>query len=279
MLSCRSLSIAAIRSDTVTLRPRAISFSPFQNASSRLTLVLWPEITIERLTTRDFITRPKGAKSGYYQRSKCCDRSGFVPVELRFVATHNSQRAMPNGGCLHAIARPGARRREMPTEQNMRGSTEIASGRAGLMPRGLGDELRVRRFHSSHRCLNVQSAVTFRVSRRQGRSAVYCDGTAARLRPSAIAWHATRRRLSNVARFQPFSAPDFADLAPLALARSPGEQCDAQLRAHKIGRRRSDEIERGQHVATRTVDRRVGTRAEDLDQTVSNHLRGPGRWP
>jgi len=36
-------------------RAIAMSFSPFQNASSRLTLVLWPAITIERLTTGDFI--------------------------------------------------------------------------------------------------------------------------------------------------------------------------------------------------------------------------------
>src|SRR5438445_9243489 len=34
-------------------RSRAISFNPFQNASSRLTLVLWPPTTIERLKTRD----------------------------------------------------------------------------------------------------------------------------------------------------------------------------------------------------------------------------------
>src|SRR5262249_54633864 len=42
-------------SDSVMLRSSAISLRPFQNASSRLTLVLWPAITIERLTTGDFI--------------------------------------------------------------------------------------------------------------------------------------------------------------------------------------------------------------------------------
>ena len=36
-------------------RSSAISFRPFQNASSRLTLVLWPAITMERLITGDFI--------------------------------------------------------------------------------------------------------------------------------------------------------------------------------------------------------------------------------
>src|SRR5688500_14758336 len=39
-------------------RPPAISFNPFQKASSRLTLVLWPATTIDRLTTADFTARP-----------------------------------------------------------------------------------------------------------------------------------------------------------------------------------------------------------------------------
>src|SRR5262245_2567152 len=57
--SCwRPASIAATNSDRVTFRALAISFSAFQNASSRLTLVLWPERTIERLMTRDFIRHP-----------------------------------------------------------------------------------------------------------------------------------------------------------------------------------------------------------------------------
>src|SRR5262245_20963357 len=42
-LPCRrSESIAVTRSDKVMFRPLAISFRLFQNASSRLTLVLWP---------------------------------------------------------------------------------------------------------------------------------------------------------------------------------------------------------------------------------------------
>src|SRR6516164_3333989 len=55
--SCRSPSIAATRSERVTRRLSAISLSPLQNASSRLTLVLWPAITIDRLITGDFIAR------------------------------------------------------------------------------------------------------------------------------------------------------------------------------------------------------------------------------
>src|SRR6185503_14241622 len=47
----------ATRSERVARRLSAISFRPFQNASSRLTLVLWPAMTMERLTTGDFIAR------------------------------------------------------------------------------------------------------------------------------------------------------------------------------------------------------------------------------
>src|SRR5581483_1536358 len=60
----RSESMAATRSDKVMSRLPAISFNPFQNASSRLTLVLCPAITMDRFTTGDFIDRlpfPRGA--------------------------------------------------------------------------------------------------------------------------------------------------------------------------------------------------------------------------
>jgi len=55
----RSTSIDATNSDSVMLRDAAISFRPLQNASSRLTLVLCPAMTIDRLTTGDFIDRPR----------------------------------------------------------------------------------------------------------------------------------------------------------------------------------------------------------------------------
>src|SRR2546430_10363580 len=48
---CRWESITATKSDKFVCRLPAISFRPFQNASSRLTLVLWPATTTERLTT------------------------------------------------------------------------------------------------------------------------------------------------------------------------------------------------------------------------------------
>ena len=47
---------AATKSDSVRRRRMAISFNPFQKASSKLMLVLCPARTIERLTTGDFIS-------------------------------------------------------------------------------------------------------------------------------------------------------------------------------------------------------------------------------
>ena len=55
LLYWRSASIVASRCDNVSSRSSAISFSAYQNASSTLTLVLWPAMTIERLVTGDFI--------------------------------------------------------------------------------------------------------------------------------------------------------------------------------------------------------------------------------
>src|SRR5262245_46048478 len=55
---CRWESITATKSDNVMWRSPPISFRLLQNASSRLTLVLWPPTTTERLVTRDFIKTP-----------------------------------------------------------------------------------------------------------------------------------------------------------------------------------------------------------------------------
>jgi hypothetical protein len=51
----RVLSISATVFDSVACWAIAISFRPLQNASSRLTLVLCPAITTERLTIEDFM--------------------------------------------------------------------------------------------------------------------------------------------------------------------------------------------------------------------------------
>src|SRR5256884_9920918 len=79
---CRSESIAATSSDKVMLRALAISLSPFQNASSRLTLVLWPAMTMERLTTGDFIARLPFRSGGHRGRGGLLRRVR-LPVRAR----------------------------------------------------------------------------------------------------------------------------------------------------------------------------------------------------
>src|SRR5215471_20131364 len=65
---CRSSSMPATRSDTVRPRSFAIPRTQTQNVSSRLTLVLCPAITMDRLTIEDFmIVTPRWQKdtTGY----------------------------------------------------------------------------------------------------------------------------------------------------------------------------------------------------------------------
>src|SRR5882757_1528748 len=70
-LPCRrSESIVATSCDKVTLQLPAISFREFQNASSRLTLVLWPTTTIERLTTKDITVSLLGYMPSHCMRSR-----------------------------------------------------------------------------------------------------------------------------------------------------------------------------------------------------------------
>src|SRR5262249_20418743 len=55
-LACSRLpSIAVTNAARVVPRSRAISFKLSQNWPSRLTLVLWPAMTIERFETEDFM--------------------------------------------------------------------------------------------------------------------------------------------------------------------------------------------------------------------------------
>src|ERR1700730_2643725 len=69
---CRSESIVPTRCDNVTFRALAISFSAFQNASSRLMLVLWPATTMERLMTRDFMRHPHCCSKSVTSDYKIC---------------------------------------------------------------------------------------------------------------------------------------------------------------------------------------------------------------
>src|SRR5258707_12910118 len=54
-----SASMVSTKADMVVPRSRAISCKPFQNASSRLTLVLRLQRLTERLTTVDRMTAPQ----------------------------------------------------------------------------------------------------------------------------------------------------------------------------------------------------------------------------
>ena len=61
LASCLSALMKSIKTDTGTRRPAAISFNPFQNASSRLTLVWRPATVIARLVIKDFMFAPPPA--------------------------------------------------------------------------------------------------------------------------------------------------------------------------------------------------------------------------
>src|SRR5215831_6574521 len=76
---CRWESIAATKSDNVMWRSPPISFRLFQNASSRLTLVLWPRTTIERLATGDFIkTHLPSVRNSQHPNTKFVPFCGYL---------------------------------------------------------------------------------------------------------------------------------------------------------------------------------------------------------
>src|SRR6478609_2804876 len=77
----RLLSISPTSSDKVMSRVPEISFMPFQNASSRLTLVLCPATTIERLTTGDFM-RPLHRRAGADRATTWRVRAAVVPTRV-----------------------------------------------------------------------------------------------------------------------------------------------------------------------------------------------------
>src|SRR5476651_342458 len=85
-LACsRFASIKVASSDKLTLRPPAISLRAFQNGSSRLTLVVWPLILTERLTTVDRIRTPITG-----------NQSLPTPIEVRHAPlVHRKSSALP----------------------------------------------------------------------------------------------------------------------------------------------------------------------------------------
>src|SRR3974390_3642723 len=79
----RSRSMRRNRFETVICSASAIARTSLQNGSSRLTLVLWPPITTERLVTADFPISGMGppgaqpelpARFATHQQVVCSDR-------------------------------------------------------------------------------------------------------------------------------------------------------------------------------------------------------------
>src|SRR3954447_15063508 len=100
----RSVSIVATRSDSVRLRSPAICFRPCQKASSRLTLVLCPAITIDRLTTGDFIRDllvPGGALPGRARPWRRAQPRASTPLWI----AHASDDFLKLGHQLPGVAR------------------------------------------------------------------------------------------------------------------------------------------------------------------------------
>src|SRR5215467_2006047 len=60
-------------------RSPAISFKLFQNSSSRLTLVLWPAMTIERSETEDFMSSPPAETIPCFNR--CANNFNLWPEQ------------------------------------------------------------------------------------------------------------------------------------------------------------------------------------------------------
>src|SRR4249920_3770060 len=86
--------------DKVTSRLPAISFSPLQNSSSRLTLVLWPARTIERLTTGDFMKTPPFVVDMRHTTGKLVRHCGRRAIILERCKNHTdrSDTACANAG-------------------------------------------------------------------------------------------------------------------------------------------------------------------------------------
>ena len=103
----RALSISAITFDSVTPCVCAISFRLFQNASSRLTLVLCPLKTTECLITEDFMNVfPKSARR-YHLAIRC----GEVIKEVPFQKNHPPLRYRRKAG---GVTTPGRRAQMLP---------------------------------------------------------------------------------------------------------------------------------------------------------------------
>src|SRR5262245_66190474 len=82
-------------------RSPAISFKLFQNSSSRLTLVLWPAMTIERFETGDFTASPPRISHRY------CMTVRLFGQETPRLGAMRPCRRQRHGARLHAAAIEG----------------------------------------------------------------------------------------------------------------------------------------------------------------------------
>jgi hypothetical protein len=82
--------------------PAAISFSPFQNASSRLTLVLWPARTIERLTTGDFMKTSPICGRRHTDNKKLVCYYGRLAIILKRDKNHTNTALVDAGRSSHS---------------------------------------------------------------------------------------------------------------------------------------------------------------------------------
>src|SRR5262245_33060381 len=91
-------------------RWRAISFKLSQNLSSRLTLVLWPAMTIERFETEDFMASPPHRRNRKRSLLNRCANS----LNLWYKNTVNGERLGVNSGVPAGIGGKPLRQQRAP---------------------------------------------------------------------------------------------------------------------------------------------------------------------
>ena len=92
----RALSISATTFVKLACWPCAISFKPLQNASSKLTLVFCPLITIERLMTGDFMSVSPDDLSGFTSIPFHIPKLGNIPKSRELTRGWAPEVAMPH---------------------------------------------------------------------------------------------------------------------------------------------------------------------------------------
>src|SRR5436309_12813176 len=109
-------------------RSRAISFNPFPNASARLTLLLWPATTIERLKTSDFMKTPPFVVNSTAQP--------FPLWRLRRAATFAAHRSNIREWYCNHLPRPNTRPVNIQFFKWFRRDCDFLFGRSKIVWRG-----------------------------------------------------------------------------------------------------------------------------------------------